>query len=72
MPQPADPRAADKLVALDHEPAVLRAVYREAAAGASRMGLDGELAEAKRARINVTRAIRTGSRCRYCPPNQPA
>ncbi|MBO0824435.1 MAG: ATP-binding protein, partial [Actinobacteria bacterium] len=39
MPQPADPRAADKFVGRSHELAVLRAAYRDAAAGAGRMVL---------------------------------
>jgi AAA ATPase domain len=39
MPQPADPRAADTFVGRSHELAVLRAAYRDAAAGAGRMVL---------------------------------
>jgi hypothetical protein len=39
MPQPAEPRAADGFVGRSHELAVLRAAYREAAAGDARMVL---------------------------------
>src|SRR5215472_11969397 len=39
MPQPADPRAADTFVGRSNELAVLRAAYRDAAAGAGRMVL---------------------------------
>src|SRR5215472_652545 len=39
MPQPADPRVADKFVGRSHELAVLRAAYRDAAAGTDRLVL---------------------------------
>jgi predicted ATPase len=39
MPQPADPRAADRFVGRSHELGVLRAAYDEAAAGGARLVL---------------------------------
>jgi predicted ATPase len=39
MPQPTEPRAADRFVGRSHELAVLRAAYAEAAAGACRLVL---------------------------------